>query len=78
MTAERKRFNAELKKKLSKAQSGRCMYHGARVAIRLMEIDHKVPLSKGGSNKIQNLQVLLLYLQPPERGQNGQAVPANV
>ena len=58
MTTERKRFNAELKKKLSEAQGGRCMYHGARVAIRLMEIDHKIPLSKGGSNKIQNLQAL--------------------
>ncbi len=58
MTTERKRFNAELKQKLYDAQGGKCMFHGGRVTIDLMDIDHKNPLSRGGSNRTQNLQIL--------------------
>jgi len=58
MTTERKRFNAELKKKLSQKQAGRCMYCGRKPGLDLMDIDHKNPLSRGGSNSERNLQIL--------------------
>ena len=64
MTTERKRFNAELKKKLSEKQDGRCMYCGRRPSLDFMEIDHKNPIKprspngKSGSNNPRNLQLL--------------------
>ena len=34
------------------------MYCGRKPGLDLMDIDHKIPLSRGGSNSIRNLQVL--------------------
>ena len=55
---QRKRFNNELKQALAIAKSGRCMYCGRRPGIDLLDIDHKKPLAKGGSNNKRNLQLL--------------------
>ena len=58
LTTERKKFNLELKKNLAAAQGGKCMYCGRKPDLDLMDIDHKNPISKGGTNTKRNLQVL--------------------
>ena len=54
----RKTFSAELKRELHKAQGGKCMYCGHKPGIDLMDVDHKNPMAKGGSDQKRNLQVL--------------------
>ena len=49
---------AELKRELHKAQGGKCMYCGRKPGIDLMDVDHKNPMAKGGSDQKRNLQVL--------------------
>lgn len=55
---KRKSFSAALKQELHKAQSGKCMYCGRKSSIDLMDIDHKNPMAKGGSDQKRNLQLL--------------------
>ena len=54
----RKSFSAETKRDLHKAQSGKCMYCGRKPGIDLMDVDHKNPMAKGGSDQKRNLQLL--------------------
>ena len=54
----RKSFSPELKKALFKAQTGKCMYCGRKPGIDLMDIDHKNPMAKGGSDQTRNLQLI--------------------
>lgn len=54
----RKTFSAGLKRELHKAQGGKCVYCGRRLGIDLMDIDHKNPVAKGGSDQKRNLQLL--------------------
>ena len=54
----RKGISPELKKELFRAQAGKCMYCGRKLNIDLMEHDHKVPFSKGGSDTKRNYQLL--------------------
>ena len=54
----RKSFSPEVKKELYKAQTGKCMYCGRKPGIDLMDIDHKNPMAKGGSDQKRNLQLL--------------------
>ena len=54
----RKTFSTELKRELHKAQGGKCMYCGRKPGIDLMDIDHKNPVAKGGSDQKRNLQLL--------------------
>ena len=54
----RKQFSAELKQEIYKEQRNKCMYCGRKSEIDLMDIDHKNPISKGGSNTKRNLQLL--------------------
>lgn len=54
----RKQFSPELKKELHQEQRGKCMYCGRKSEIDLMDIDHKNPKSKGGSDTRRNLQLL--------------------
>ena len=56
--SRRKTFSAELKRELHKAQGGKCMYCGRKPGIDLMDVDHKNPMDKGGSDQKRNLQVL--------------------
>ena len=53
-----KTFSAELKRELRNAQGGKCMYCGRKPGIDLMDVDHKNPMAKGGSDQKRNLQVL--------------------
>lgn len=54
----RKRFTDDLKRKLCQDQDYRCMYCGRRRAFSDLEIDHKTPVQRGGSDGVRNLQVL--------------------
>ena len=54
----RKSFAPELKRELHKAQSGKCMYCGRKPGIDLMDVDHKNPRAKQGSDLKRNLQLL--------------------
>ena len=54
----RKSFPVEFKRDLHKAQGGKCMYCGRRLGIDLMDVDHKNPMAKGGSDQKRNLQLL--------------------
>ena len=51
-------FPRHVKNALFRAQKGRCSYCGRTHRIRYLEIDHKFPLSRGGGNQIDNLQLL--------------------
>ena len=57
-TRRRKSFSADLKRELHKAQGGKCMYCGRKPGIDLMDVDHKNPMAKGGSDQKRNLQLL--------------------
>ena len=39
-------------------QGGKCMYCGRKAGIDLMDVDHKNPFSKGGSDTKRNFQLL--------------------
>ena len=54
----RTRFSDDLKRKLCQDQNYLCMYCGRRRAFTDMEIDHKTPVKRGGSDNLRNLQVL--------------------
>ena len=51
-------FPRHVKNALFTAQKGKCSYCGRTNRIRYLEIDHKFPLSRGGSNETDNLQLL--------------------
>ena len=55
---KRTRMGADIRKDLYRRQQGRCLYCGSRQRMDLMDIDHKVPLARGGSNQRNNLQLL--------------------
>lgn len=54
----RKSFSPTLKSELFKSQGGKCMYCGRKPGMDLMDIDHKNPVAKGGSDNKRNLQLL--------------------
>ena len=54
----RKSFSPELRKKLFKAQTGKCVYCARKPGIDLMDTAHKNPVSKGGSDQERKLQLL--------------------
>ena len=54
----RKSFSVALKRELHKKQGGKCMYCGRKPGIDLMDVDHKNPMAKGGSDQKRNLQLL--------------------
>ena len=54
----RKSFPVSLKPELHKKQGGKCMYCGRKPGIDLMDVDHKNPMAKGGSDLKRNLQLL--------------------
>ena len=51
-------FPDRIKQSMFRAQRGRCNYCGRTHRIRYLEIDHKQPVSRGGSNATDNLQLL--------------------
>ena len=55
---KRRYFSAELKRALGRDQDRRCMYCGERKLLKNLQIDHKYPVDRGGSNDRSNLQLL--------------------
>ena len=51
-------FPRSVKNGLFRAQKGRCAYCGRTHRSHYLEIDHKYPVSRGGNDKIDNLQLL--------------------
>ena len=43
---------------LAKKQGGRCMYCGRKVVRDLLDLDHKNPVARGGTNRTSNFQLL--------------------
>jgi len=59
--ATRKRMPAETYDLLHKAQKGKCMYCATALQLTNLanvDIDHKTPVARNGSDKIGNLQLL--------------------
>ena len=54
----RRRFSDDLERKLCQDQDYRCMYCGRKRAFSDLEIDHKKPVQREGSDNVRNLQVL--------------------
>ena len=54
----RKSFGKIERDALYKTQGGKCMYCGRKVARDLFDVDHKTPFSRGGSDRLSNLQLL--------------------
>ena len=55
---ERVAWPKGLKRELMKRQDNTCVYCGYRRIARTLDIDHIVPVVRGGSNDIGNLQVI--------------------
>ena len=43
---------------LYRAQGGRCNYCGKKLGLAYMDLDHKTPVARNGSNRNSNLQIL--------------------
>ena len=54
----RRPFEAGQKGSLFRSQDGRCMYCGAERDIREFQIDHMVPVVRGGPHEMANFQLL--------------------
>lgn len=52
------RLGGGIRKELYRRQGGRCIYCGSRQRMDLMDIDHRLPVARGGSNDQSNLQLL--------------------
>ena len=53
--ASRKHLSASKRKRILLRDKGRCVKCGSK---KNLEIDHVVPLARGGSNRLENLQLL--------------------
>ena len=51
-------FPRSVKSGLLRVQGGRCAYCGRTLRRGRLEIDHRTPLSRGGGNGLDNLQLL--------------------
>ena len=58
MGAGRVVFPRGVKNALFRSQRGKCRYCGRLHRIGYLEIDHKWPVSRGGGNEMENLQLL--------------------
>lgn len=52
----RKKFTDYEKKTIYAKGNGRCAICGRPIDFNSMTVDHKIPLSKGGTNELSNLQ----------------------
>ena len=48
-------FDLSIRQKLFQNQNGRCFYTDAILDLMTAHIDHKIPISRGGTNDFQNL-----------------------
>lgn len=79
-TRLRKKFAFKLyEQQLGKCNNADCIYNEIQQAIPIdfMDIDHKVPISKGGGNELDNLQLLCRKCngKKGDKTTNGSAMP---
>ena len=55
--ANRRKFTLDEKRIIYAKYNGKCAICGQPVKFKKMTVDHKVPLSKGGTNAMENLQL---------------------
>lgn len=55
--AERRKFSDYEKKTIYAKSDGKCEICGRQVKFKDMTVDHKIPLTKGGTNELENLQL---------------------
>lgn len=55
--ANNRKFSEYEKKTVYAKSNGKCAICGKPVKFKKMTVDHKIPLSKGGTNDISNLQL---------------------
>ena len=53
--AERRKFNKKERKEIYDKMQGRCAYCGIMLNIEDMQVDHVIPLHRGGTNDMSNL-----------------------
>ncbi len=53
---ERRKIEPHEKRKIYERQNGLCAYCGRSRNIKYMTVDHIIPLSKGGTDDLDNLQ----------------------
>ncbi len=58
MPNERGQMDAAVRSALHEAQGGKCMYCARALPVDVMHIDHKTPVSRNGSDDMDNLQAL--------------------
>ena len=56
--AQRKEISSYVREGLYRGQKGRCMYCGHEVPLEDIQVDHKTPITRGGSDSDKNLQLL--------------------
>lgn len=54
----RKQVGKAEQEALFRSQDGRCNYCGRKLGMNYLHVDHKVPLARGGSIRLSNLQLL--------------------
>ena len=54
----RKPIGTKNKEALFALQNGRCMYCGRKMGLAYLHVDHKTPVSRGGTNRLSNLHLL--------------------
>lgn len=58
--SERRKFTDYEKKTIYAKHNGKCAICGKPVSFSSMTVDHKIPLSQGGTNFMDNLQLSCL------------------
>lgn len=53
---EHKLIEPHIKRQIWERQNEKCAYCGQRKQLKRMTVDHIIPLSKGGTDDIENLQ----------------------
>lgn len=54
---KRKHFSQEVRKLLYQQAEGKCALCGKKITFDEMELDHIIPISMGGADEVENLQV---------------------
>lgn len=70
--SQRRVFTDYEKKTVYAKCNGKCCICGKKIDFLDMTIDHKIPLSKGGTNEMSNLQ---LSCEPCNRIKNSMTMP---
>lgn len=55
--SNRRKFSDYEKKTIYAKSNGKCVLCGKSVKFKKMTVDHKIPLSQGGTNAMENLQL---------------------